>query len=74
MKKLVCDKCGNEVTDREGIAVMLEGSAAWHASVKSRGMEPRGYFPCRDHRNCAGEMIEFKTKRRGLFQRGGDSD
>ncbi|MEE8418729.1 MAG: hypothetical protein V3S02_01295 [Dehalococcoidales bacterium] len=74
MKKLVCDKCGKEVTDRYDIEEILAGAAAWQASRKARGEEPIGLFPCEDYRNCGGVMCDSKTKRKGLFGLGGSSD
>ena len=71
MKKLVCDKCGNEINDRGQIELILDGCAAWQDSRKAMGVIARGYFPCEDHRNCGGEMVENKTKRKGLFGLGG---
>lgn len=74
IKKLVCDRCGKEVTDRYDIESMLRGSAAWQAAQKSRGFEPRGLFPCEDFRNCGGEMVEENEKKSGgFFRRGGKS-
>ncbi len=74
MKKLVCDKCGKEVTDRYDIEAILEGTVAWQTSRKAQGKEPRGLFPCENYRNCGGEMTDNKAKGKGLFGRGGKSD
>lgn len=74
MKKLVCDKCGLEVTGGYNIEKILEGTAAWQASRKAKGEESRGFFPCADYRNCAGELIDAKKQGKGLFGRGGNSD
>ena len=57
MKKLVCDKCGRELSDPEAIELVLLGMDAWQNYVRSRGEEPRGIFPCEHFRNCGGEMI-----------------
>lgn len=56
-KKLRCDRCGLELTDIEDIYLVMDGCEAWYASVRSRGGEPRGVFPCENHRRCHGEMI-----------------
>jgi len=57
MKKLVCDRCGNELTEPYNIELALEGMEAWQASVRARGAEPRGLFPCEYYVRCGGEMI-----------------
>ena len=57
MKKLMCDKCGKELSDPESIELVLEGMDAWQNSVKARGEEPRGIFPCEYYRICGGEMV-----------------
>lgn len=74
MKKLVCDRCGREVTDREEINAILLGADAWRNSVIARGEEPRGYFPCKDYRNCGGEMIEVEEKKILFFRRKNHSE
>lgn len=74
MKKLVCDRCGLEVTDRYDIEAILEGTVAWQDSRKAKGEVSRGFFPCADYRNCNGELVDTKTKGKGLFGRGGKSD
>ncbi len=71
-KKLVCDRCGKELTDKDAIGVALEGAEAWQMSVIDRDGMPRGLFPCEDYRHCGGEMKEAKGK--GIFGRGGKSD
>jgi hypothetical protein len=55
-EKLVCDKCGFELTDKEDIELALEGTEAWQDAQKRRGMEPRGVFPCKYFIQCQGEM------------------
>ena len=55
-KKLVCDRCGLEITDRWDIYKILEGSIAWEETVRSHGSEPRGVFPCKNHVSCGGEL------------------
>ena len=61
-KKLVCDRCGKELSDRDTIEFALEGSRAWQASVRERGAEPRGIFPCENYIRCGGEMIDWRDK------------
>jgi hypothetical protein len=57
MKKLVCDRCGKELSDPEAIDLVIAGMDAWQNSVRARGEEPRGIFPCEYYRNCGGEMV-----------------
>jgi hypothetical protein len=57
MIKLVCDRCGKEITDQYDIDLALAGMEAWRNSVKAKGMEPRGVFPCENYVRCGGEMI-----------------
>ena len=57
MKKLVCDKCGMELNQKDEIEMALEGQAAWEASAIKRGMKPRGIMPCRNYARCGGEII-----------------
>ena len=56
MKKLVCDRCGLELTDREDIETALEGKKAWEATARARGAEPRGIIPCKNYVRCGGEI------------------
>ena len=62
MKKLVCDRCGNELTEKEDIELALEGRASWEVAVRARGAEPRGVFPCENFSCCGGEMQLVKGK------------
>ena len=64
MKKLVCDRCGKELTEKEDIELALEGMEAWHIAVRARGAEPRGVFPCDNYVRCAGEMELFDGKKK----------
>jgi hypothetical protein len=57
MIKLVCDRCGRELTEPYEIELALDGMEAWRASVRARGEEPRGVFPCESYARCGGEMI-----------------
>ncbi len=63
MKKLVCDRCGMELTEKENVELALEGMEAWQTAVRARGAEPRGVFPCKNHIRCGGEMKLFNGKR-----------
>jgi len=69
---LVCDRCGFELTDKEDIALALEGMEAWQNSQNARGFKPRGVFPCKYYFQCKGEMIPLKRKeeKKGIFGRG----
>jgi hypothetical protein len=60
MTKLVCDRCGFELTDKQAIYLALEGTEAWQNAQRSRGFEPRGIFPCRNFSQCKGEMLLVK--------------
>jgi hypothetical protein len=61
MEKLVCDKCGFELTEKEDIDLAFEGEAAWQEAQRSRGCEPRGIFPCKYHFQCKGELQFVKN-------------
>ncbi len=56
MKKLVCDRCGKELTEKKDVELALEGTEAWQAAVRARGAEPRGVYPCENFMHCGGEM------------------
>ena len=56
MKKLVCDRCGTELTEKDDINLVLEGNEAWKMAVTARGTEPRGIYPCENFVRCAGEL------------------
>ena len=56
MKKLVCDRCGLELSDKDDIELALEGKWAWEAAVRARGIEPRGIIPCKNIVRCGGEI------------------
>ena len=73
MKKLVCDRCGAELTEKYDIELALIGMEAWQASVRARGGEPRGVFPCEHYVRCGGEM-QLVDDKRGIFHRGGSTD
>lgn len=57
MKKLVCDRCGKELTDKEDLDIALEGKETWAATARARGEQPRGILPCEDYMRCGGEMM-----------------
>ena len=56
MEKLVCDKCGFELTEPEDINLAIDGMEAWQEAQRQRGCEPRGLFPCKYFAQCQGEM------------------
>jgi hypothetical protein len=66
VKKLACDRCGFELTDRDEIELALEGIEAWQNSVRLRGEKPRGCFPCKHYIRCHGEMQAVFTAREKL--------
>jgi hypothetical protein len=73
MKKLVCDRCGKELAEPADIELVLAGMNAWQNSVRARGEEPRGIFPCENYVRCGGEMIivddNTNPDKPGLFSR-----
>ena len=64
MEKLVCDKCGFELDQREDIVLALDGTEAWQDACRRRGEEPRGVFPCKYYFQCKGEMILLKEQKK----------
>jgi len=75
MERLVCDRCGFELTEKEDIFLALDGTDAWQMACRDRGEEPRGVFPCKFYFQCKGQMIvmsakEEKKRKKGLFGRG----
>jgi len=56
-EKLVCDRCGCEVTKKDEFEAILAGTDAWQNAVIARGEKPRGVFPCKNYVRCHGEMI-----------------
>lgn len=72
MKKLVCDRCEKELTEKDDVELALEGMEAWQATVRARCAEPRGVVPCENYIRCGGEMLLFKSK--GVFRRGGKTN
>jgi hypothetical protein len=69
MKKLVCDKCGFELTEKEEIGLALEGQEAWEMAVRARGENPRGVYPCKHYISCSGEML-IVEERKGFWRHG----
>ena len=57
MEKLVCDRCGLELTDQDDIDLAFEGKAAWEATCREQGIEARGVLPCKDYIRCGGEIV-----------------
>jgi hypothetical protein len=64
MAKLVCDRCGFELTDKQAIYMALDGTKAWQDGQRSRGFEARGVFPCQYYSQCKGEMILVRETNR----------
>ena len=64
MKKLVCDRCGLELTDKGDMELALEGKKTWESATRARGAEPRGVYPCRNYIRCGGELKVVITSRR----------
>jgi hypothetical protein len=62
MKKLLCDKCGREITNPGDIDLVIAGMSAWQNSVRAKGEEPRGVFPCEHYIRCGGEMVIIDDK------------
>ena len=69
MKKLVCDRCGLELTEKEDVYLAFEGQEAWKMAARARGIEPRGVIPCENFIRCGGELI-IVSERRGFWRRG----
>ena len=56
MKKLVCDRCGLELTEKEDVETALDGQWAWEMATRAHDVEPRGVLPCENFVRCGGEM------------------
>lgn len=56
MKRLVCDRCGFELTEKDDVEQAIEGQEAWAVALRERGLEPRGLIPCQHFVRCSGEM------------------
>jgi len=68
MRKLVCDRCGLELTDVDDIDLAFEGAAAWAATCRERGVEPRGIIPCKNYIRCGGEIVLVTSRSRRLIK------
>jgi len=68
MKKLVCDRCGLELADKDGIDLALEGQGAWEAACRARGVKPRGILPCENYVRCGGEIVLVASRRQRLMR------
>ena len=61
-KKLICDRCGATLDNKEEIELALQGTASWQNFIREKGQEPRGVFPCKHWIRCQGEMVVFTGK------------
>jgi len=68
MEKLVCDRCGLELTDIDDIDLAFEGKEAWAASCRARGVESRGVIPCQNYIRCGGEIVLATSRRQRLMK------
>jgi len=68
MEKLVCDRCGLELTDQDDIDLAFEGKAAWEATCRAHGVEPRGVLPCKNYIRCGGEIVLAVSRHRRLVK------
>ena len=68
-KKLRCDRCGLELTERDDVDQAFEGMVAWQASARARGIEPRGILPCKNYVRCGGEIVEVNVKEHGWLSK-----
>ena len=68
MQKLVCDRCGLELTDRDDIELAIEGKWAWEAACRVHGVEPRGILPCKNYVRCGGEIVLATSRRQRLMK------
>jgi len=68
-KKLRCDRCGFELTEKDEIDLAFEGMAAWHTSARARGIEPRGVLPCKNYIRCKGEIVEVNEEGQGWLKK-----
>ena len=68
MKKLVCDRCGLELGDKDDIDLAIEGKWAWEAACRARGVKPRGVLPCRNYVHCGGEIVLVASRRQRLMR------
>ena len=72
-KKLRCDRCGLELTERDDLDLAYGGMTAWQMAARARGIEPRGILPCKNYVRCGGEIVEVNEEgrrwMRKLFRR-----
>jgi len=68
MKRLVCDRCGLELADKDGIDLAIEGRGAWEAACRARGVKPRGILPCENYVRCGGEIKVVASRRQRLMK------
>jgi len=68
MRKLVCDRCGLELEDKDGIDLALEGQGAWEAACRARGVKPRGILPCENYVRYGGEIVLGASRRQRLMR------
>lgn len=61
-KKLVCDRCGHELSEKEDINLAYEGQIAWEIAARERGTAARGVIPCKNYIRCGGEMIRIDSR------------
>ncbi len=73
-KKLTCDRCGFELTDKENISIALEGEAAWQMAARARGAKARGVIPCKYFAHCGGEMQTVKKRSRWMAKLTGSKE
>ena len=67
MKRMICDRCGLEILDKDDQYLALEGQQAWEKAARARGGEARGIMPCKNYIRCGGEIVlvdDKKTTRR----------
>jgi hypothetical protein len=68
-KKLRCDRCGFELTEKGDIDLAFAGMAAWQSSARARGIEPRGILPCKNYIRCGGEIVEVNDREHGWLKK-----
>ena len=68
MQKLVCDRCGLELADKDSIELAIEGKEAWEAACRARGVKPRGILPCENYVRCGGEIVLVASRRQRLMK------
>ena len=57
-KKLRCDRCGLELTEKDDLSMASDGMKAWRATARARGIQPRGVLPCKNYIRCGGEIVK----------------